>query len=335
MKTLIPTLSSASLGLALPLLLTFAAAPSLRSQDAAGPDDSGVAPAVRGPQVAVVGASVSEGFSLADYADRVKNPRAMVAGYLFRKIGDAEFTARMRSFGLTELIAAGYPAEPKVLGATSEWLFQSPEGTAKRQLKVALEGEAEVVYAVDLPFWFGYGGTGVSSRAENAGPLKREARLAEQEELFTLIRERFDDTDRQLILGDYPDVTGARIVINPPWIPKRPVQKELNERLHAFAAERPNVHVFPLKDLVKAVRGKGVKDELGGEEILIDREVGMQFDLVHTTALGNAALARRVLLFARERLPEVLRPAEVSLDDLFQRTGVTEPWLGREAAGGK
>src|SRR5690606_34245487 len=73
-----------------------------------------------------------------------------------------------------------------------------------------------------------------------------------------------------LIVGDYPDMTGAdRRMLHEMQIPDRDTLAKLNENLRQWAQKRGKVHVFPLSEFVAGAKQRGLPVSLGGREVLL------------------------------------------------------------------
>ncbi len=192
-------------------------------------------------------------------------------------------------------------------------MFSDPQGLGERQVRRALRGEPDLVVAVDFLFWFGYGSVGGGDRG-------RQSRLQLQAKGLELL----DGLKCPIILGDYPDMSGADArILHPRMIPDNETLDELNSRLRSWAEERPRVHVFPLARWVKQLVEEGYP---------IPREKGLvqtpplyllQNDRLHATRLGMAVLGFQVQDFARRALPEghPLGGEPVSIDNLIEAIG--------------
>lgn len=239
-------------------------------------------------RIAVIGASVSGGFE---------------DGPMFgaEKAGD--------SVALHLLLRAVWrDREVRVSSPLQAWmvaLFQDPEENGKRQLDAVLRREPDLVLALDFPFWFGY----VFRHGRD-----RDSRLALQDKCFELL----DRVQCPLIVGDYPDMTGAaRRMISPGQIPDAETLAELNGRLREWASARKDTWVFPLSEFVAKLRGEGHAIEVEGGKVDLGPADLLQADRLHANRLGMAVLGLELQGFLRATFPEdsPLRPPEQTASD--------------------
>ena len=192
-------------------------------------------------------------------------------------------------------------------------MFSDPQGLGERQVRQALRGQPDLVVAVDFLFWFGYGTVGGGDRG-------RQSRLQLQAKGLELL----DNLNCPIILGDYPDMSGADARILPPrMIPDNETLDELNRRLLAWAEERPRVHLFPLARWVKQLVEEGYPIPLEKGPVHTPPLYLLQSDRLHATRLGMALLGFQVQGLARRALPEShpLVGDPVSIDILIEAIG--------------
>lgn len=256
-------------------------------------------PVVEAPALVAVGASVTAGFRLGGYDGMFSDLRAGAERVLGRPLSDEEFGRRTDSASPGEVLAAVYGFEVPSFGDTM--LFSNPSGRGRKVLEAGLATGAETVLGVDLMFWFGYGRTG-----ENP----TEERLALQATGFALLEELLaQHPDTTLVVGDYPDMTGALpAMITPDMIPSLAEQAELNRRLAAWAEARPKVHVFPLSACLQRLRDGEAGFVIDGETRTVSVDEAFQLALVHPTRLGTAVLVRDLAAFLGEHVDERFRP---------------------------
>ena len=126
-------------------------------------------------------------------------------------------------------------------------LFLSPRSKAEQLLGEALEEDPSLIVAIDLPFWFGYGNVDFSGGLLSGA----EARL-QTLELFLKWLERIETP---IVLGDFPDMSPAvGGMLSASQMPERETLERLNERIHAWAANRPHVVLIPLARMVEEIR---------------------------------------------------------------------------------
>lgn len=222
----------------------------------------------------VIGASVSDGFGLAMTIEPAKTdadgPGAGRRGSV------------MRSFKLSDVLAAiTGPDSQRPRSEASSMFFMSAERTGARQVEEALAAKASPVIGVDYLFWYAYG----------VMPEEHRAELFEKG-LANLAR-----IEVPVVVGDIPDMSDAiGRMLSRAQVPKVETLARLNERLRAWAAERKNVVVMPLAELV--ARGKdGGRVTLGGITYEGDSARGLlQDDRLHASTTGMVAIAQEALV---------------------------------------
>jgi len=273
--------------LVLPLLL--ALAPAARAQERA--------PAPARPVVAVIGASVSAGFQ-----------DIMTAGAREAPPG------RNRTISLWVALKRLWPADAVTIRNHSQTMFfMEPARLGEKSANEARAGRPDLVVALDFLFWFGAG-------AAPGGEREVAARLAKQKLGFELL-ERFSVP---LVVGDYPDMSGADPEMVPPsWVPGPAVLEALNGALREWAAKRPGVRLFPLSRFVKTAKVDGEAIRYREREVKLPPLHLLQTDRLHATKLGMVLLTWRLLPELRAALPEAAPPERTleELIDLFDVAG--------------
>ncbi|MCK5943966.1 MAG: hypothetical protein KAI24_18420 [Planctomycetes bacterium] len=250
----------------LSLALLALAAPSVAQQDPAE---------VAAPRrVHIVGASVSGGFK---------------DGPLFgaKEPGDSVTLHRMlKRWCADEAKVTTHPP-------LEMWnLFRDPVGIGKKQIALARRRQADLLVAVDFPFWFAYGY--VRGDAAKA----RAARLARGLELL-------DELRVPVVVGDLPDMRGAAVrMLKPRQIPKPEVLAQLNAQLKRWADEREHVTLVPLAGLVDELKVAGVELPLAGGPLRTAPAALLQEDRLHATRLGVALLTFRLQDALRSQFPD-------------------------------
>lgn len=197
--------------------------------------------------------------------------------------------------------------------------FRRPETIGKRQIDRTLAMEPTLVVAIDFLFWYGYGYQWVREEPE---PNHIRFRRPTEEEGLSL---RLADLERGLaeldrvpctiVVGDFPNMAGAH-----PWmlgasqIPSEVELAKLNERLRAWAAERPRVHVIPLAASVDRLRAGDwtVTPPGGTTPVTLDAASALQWDRLHPTRLGVVYLCDELVDSMRDALG--LAPERLQFD---------------------
>lgn len=215
-----------------------------------------------------IGASVTDGFDLHEFDAVFRRPKSIALA--LPKHLDAALTAehgRFLSYGHRLLLA-------------------DVEKSGALQVKLALEQEPTVLFAVDFLFWFVYGYVG-----------SEEARLQRLEKGFTLI-EQFDCP---VVVGNFPDASGAvGRMIHRSQMPELATLRKANGRLKEWLAERENVVAVDLETVMrKAVANEAIT--MGRVQLAAGTTRDfIQKDGLHPTLKG----ARMIALLALQQLVE-------------------------------
>ena len=241
--------------------------------------------------VSVVGASVSSGFA---------DPRPRPDG------------TRNRTIDLARLLREVWPDDQVTVKQRANLaMFLDPVRFGTAMIDRTLRDEPDLVLAVDFMFWFGYGGAA----------LDEERCLAMQAAGL----EQLDRIVAPILVGNYPDMRDADPRMLPPnSVPEPATLKKLNERLRAWAAERPRVRLFDLAAWVEAARTDGAVMELGGKRLFATPVKLLQGDRLHATRLGMALLGERICAESRALLPEdhPLKSQAPNLEQFVEAAGV-------------
>ena len=288
------------------------------------------------PRVAVLGASVSNGFGCGIVlAAKARGMTALEGSekFLGISLSKEEFLRRTQGVGFRTLLGPVFKdAGVRLLDYSDTQFFLSPRTHGRNQVEKAIKREAQLVLGVDFLFWFVYGSRWLSWDP-NGGKTRAEA-MREQEAAklqfgLDLIEKRLLTSGVTVVIGTIPDMRGC----DPRVLPAgavAPVEtvKWANERIRAFAKKHERVLLYPLFERAAAMRsgsfaiGKGEVARYGNVAGLL------QVDLLHTTRLGSAVLAYDVLSWLDGALPEdhVCHPGAPKLDFLLSRARATEDY---------
>ncbi len=233
--------------------------------------------ALKRQRVVVIGASVSGGF---------EDPTS--------KRADGSVN---RSFKLDVVLKKVWPRQvARVYNLSNLMLFRDPGAGGRRQIEAAKKLTPDLVVAIDFPFWFGYG----FGKASKVGKVQ-EDRLAKQRKAFQLL----DELKCRVLLGDYPDMSGASQRMMPAsMVPNSVTLAALNTNLLAYASKRPHVQVASLARFVKRAITKPQTYAYGEGQVVFPKYFLLQSDRLHATRLGIAVLTTHVL----DALPGILDP---------------------------
>ncbi len=224
-------------------------------------------------------------------------------------------------------------------------MFMDPEARGETQIARVVRSKPDLLLAIDFLFWFGYGDVQFDRQQADGEPKARMQR-------FELGLAMLDRIAVPIVVGDLPDVHGAAArMIRPAQIPTVELLGQLNVRLTQWAAARPRVHVFPLRDLVATMKERGVTLPLEGAPLATPPGGLMQGDRLHATRVGMAYLGFLLQEHVRAAMPKEraaavpLRPfaafvaaadAAVDLEDLQHKlAGTIAPTAEPVRAGGR
>jgi hypothetical protein len=217
-------------------------------------------------RVLVLGASAADGFGLGLELDGASLTWA-----------DMFVVARGQPLNAAApLTPAG--AKSQLLRHTDHLLYLDPYRNAKRSVEAALQPTPSLVIAPDILFWFVYGD-------------RRDSERAEALEQALGLLEKLRAQGALLLLGDVPFMEQASPIMLPAamraseaWV------QRCNQRIAAWAAERPNVALVPMQALMSQVlEGEapaGPDWSLTADEI----DELLQADGLHPSLLGTTLL---------------------------------------------
>ena len=211
-------------------------------------------------RVVVVGASLSDGVGLAE---------------------KTEVGARTT---LADVVDAAVLVEHKAPASlASSWMFMNTTADGIQQIAGARDKNPTLLVAIDFLFWYGYG-----TRAETSRLGFLEKGLKE-----------LDTFACPVVVGDFPDmtqalegrstITGGPLIVRD-QIPQPETLKLLNERLAAWAAERPNVVVVPIAELTAKLRANEEISVRGNKWTAGSFGTLYQADRLHPTLRGAIAV---------------------------------------------
>lgn len=160
-------------------------------------------------------------------------------------------------FGTDHSLAEGFGSMVRaptasVLGFGDYLFFLNPKQVAAKQVDAALDADPTLVVAIDFLFWFGYGSLDAQGRA-----IQSESQRLE---LLEVGLKMLGDFECPLVIGDFPDMSAAvGTMLAPEQMPALTTLPLLSRRVREWAAQHPNVLVFPLADIVRQL---GSEDEI-------------------------------------------------------------------------
>lgn len=157
-------------------------------------------------------------------------------------------------------------------------MFLEPERIGREQIAGVQKAKADLVVAIDFPFWFAYG------FVDGDEATARTQRLATGLEML-------GELSMPVLIGDLPDMTGAaRRMLNPRQIPAPELLARLNAQLAEFVRAHANVRLVPLASAVQAMRTDGVTLPLQDGALATAPGALQQADRLHANRLGMAYL---------------------------------------------
>ena len=172
-----------------------------------------------------------------------------------------------------------------VLASSSVVFFSDPLGTGREQIDFAREAGATLLVGVDYLFWFAYGLTTAEGRP-----------LASEEERLPMLERGLaflDELDCPIVVGDFPDMSDSvGLMLMRSQVPEPATLVALNDRLSAWAAERPDVSVVPLASVHAEMRSG--RTFTMGRQRWAEGTVLLQPDQLHANTLGLVGLAHLI-----------------------------------------
>jgi hypothetical protein len=186
------------------------------------------------------------------------------------------------------------------------YTFNDPLKIGKKQIDGCKKRKADMVVAVDFPFWFAYGYA--------FSPKSRLERLE-------VCIDYLDGLGVPVVIGDLPNMKGAaRRMLNPRQIPSEESLVKLNARLQKFAADNDKITMVPMSNIVKQLKLDGVVLPLKSGGLRTPPGALLQGDQLHTTRLGVALLVYRIQDALRGRFPKdhVLHQRKWTFDEFVE-----------------
>lgn len=172
------------------------------------------------------------------------------------------------------------------------YTFSNPLKIGKKQIDGCKKRKADMVVAVDFPFWFAYGYVG-------------KPELAERMKRLETCLDYLKGLGVPVIIGDLPNMKGAsRRMVNPRQIPSEEMLVQLNARLQKFATENDKITIVPMSHIVKQLKHEGVALPLQAGALKTAPCALLQGDQLHATRLGMALLTYQLQDTLRKHFPK-------------------------------
>jgi hypothetical protein len=165
-----------------------------------------------------------------------------------------------------------------VLDQSSLFFFMDPHSKGKIAIQKLMDQRVDVLIGVDYLFWFGY------------GKKTMEERLSGLDIGFEVLEE----IECRILLGDLPDGNDATAISDKSKIPTPEEIRELNQKIHAWAAARDHVQILPLYEWHQQVL-RGEDATAFGDSGILDPAVVLQKDGLHPSNEGMGCIARGCL----------------------------------------
>lgn len=280
------------------------------------------------PRVAVIGASVSNGFSSRMFLALQTpggDPRRVSEKFLEAEISEAEYERRTEGLSFRQLLGPILKERDlRLIDYSNSMFFQDPAEHAERQVSSVLKRDAQLVVGIDFLFWFVYGPRHVRVDASSGETQEQAQRRREEKKLqsgLALLEKQLVPSGTTIVLGTIPDMRPCDPrILAPSWIPPKATIDWANAEIAKFAKKHPNVHLYPLGERAERMRSNRFLIENAGEQRSADVAGLLQVDLLHTTRLGAAVLANDLLQWIGAQLPEThpCHPGAVGLVEVLE-----------------
>ncbi len=257
-------------------------------------------------RIAVVGASVSDGFGVfIDEESGTARPDAS-------KGTSKSVPSRVN---LSDVLRASAPTAPApiVHHYASGFFFSNPGSVGKSEIDRALGAKPTLVLAVDFLFWYVYGTVAADGEIMQDGA----ARLANLEVGLAQL-DRVLATRVPVIIGDLPDMRDAiGRMLSKNQVPTPETLEAVNTRITAWVATRPAVKLMGLRTLLAALKGGGALTVAGRAWDPTKLGALLQNDQLHPTFSGTVIIAAGLIDLARTNdtsapPPFVFEPTDVA-----------------------
>ena len=239
--------------------------------------------ATAGPRrITIIGASVSDGFGVRLRTTQADGTRPVIGVNLAM---------------LLEAASSDPDAIAVTTHATSRF-FLSPDAVAKDSVRKAVADQPSLVLAIDWLFWSSYG-----SRRADGEPIRTCDDRAERLERALAALQPLVDTKVPIVLGDLPDMQCAIDggMLTESMVPDADCLARLNGRIHAWAAERANVALLDLREVVRRTIAKEPIRACNRDWCETDLGPMLQKDRLHPTLNGSLAVVAAALQAADTR----------------------------------
>ncbi len=301
-----------ALALALSFVALLLAVPAAMPVSLARDATPGIDPATLYAHVHVMGASASAGFGV-----RAPLPRT--------------HPGRLEAMTVARLASLARVGAGEVTGDATGLFFTNPGAVGSAQVDATLTEEPHVtmVFADDFLFWFVYG-----ALAADRTPIKEESQRLQLLEKGLVQLNPIVEEGISRVVGDVPDMSPAvGNMLYKAQMPKLETIAQANERIRAWAKDKPRVAVLPLAKLVNDLRSS--KPFEAGRRSWSEESDGalIQRDQLHPTFVGSIALIACTEQAANERFLGVRQPNAPGAPVAFEHDPTKVAERVRDAAG--
>jgi hypothetical protein len=219
-------------------------------------------------------------------------------------------TVRAQPVHLGDVVQAMLGGEDRSVAAFSSYMFFTrPKPMGTNFARLAAGENPTLIIGVDFLFWFGYGTMpGFPDPEQSAAD-----RLALLDDGLALL----DEFDCPIVLGDFPDMSAAvGGMLSASQMPSEASLDALNARLHAWAADRDNIIIYPLEALSEALRTTDGPIVGDCDWSTIEHDGILQSDQLHPTLDGLIAMAQQVVVCLRAHPAHAGAAERVDLDPI-------------------
>ena len=266
-------------------------------------------------KIALIGASLTKGFSLRLFAMARKDARAYIEKKLERKLSDREYRLRIETGQPAAILRQAWGEKARIRQFADLNMFRLPARRGRLQVDRTIKFAPDLIVGMDFLFWFGFGWE------VKGGDKEVAARMRLQERGLKLLEELLARTEAILVLGDYPKLKlKGSFIISESQVPSPAAIDKLNAALRTWAKGRDRVHIWPLSDLVRQLYEEGLTRGEGKKAVRHGARNLLQADRLHPTRLGTALVLHRLSgWLARKEKPAVaLFPEPPGLERLAE-----------------
>lgn len=289
------------------LTLAAGAAPSIQAVAPVDPQTTpaaGVEPGHLYDRIAVIGASVSDGFGVV-----VREQAAPTDAATKKPAG--------KHVNLADVLVAASSAEPApvVHHYASGFFFANPGTVGKSEIDRALAIKPTLVLALDYLFWFAYG-----TVTDTGEPMGDGERLANLEAGLAQL-DRLLGAQIPIVIADIPDMHDAiGKMLSASQVPSAEVLDKVNARISEWTATRPTVKLMSLTTVLAALKSGGLLKLAGRSWNPADFGALLQKDQLHPTFAGTVIIAAGLIDLARTNDPTMAPPFVFDVEAIRKRT---------------